>query len=64
MATRWEITFIECRGLAAWLSRVPPSPAAADLQTAESESPERDLIVVLADLVLGDRLDEKDDPRD
>ena len=58
-----EITFIECRGLAAWLSYVPPGATSADLQTAESESPGSDLIVALADLVLGNRLEEKDDPR-
>jgi hypothetical protein len=59
-----EMTIIECRGLAAWMSYVPPSTASADLQTAGSKSLERDLIVVLADLVLGDHLEEKDDPRD
>lgn len=58
-----EITFIECRGLAAWMSYAPPGAASADLQTAESENPGSDLIVALADLVLGNRLEEKDDPR-
>ena len=58
-----EMTFIECRGLAAWMSYVPPGAASADLQTAESENPGSDLIATLADLVLGDRLEEKDDPR-
>ena len=62
-----EMAFIEYRGMAAWLTYVPPclSPSAGsdNLKTAEIESGERDLIVVLADLVLGDRLEEKDDPR-
>jgi hypothetical protein len=58
-----EITFIECRGLAAWMSYVPPGAASADLQIAAGKSPESDLIVALADLVLGDRQEEKDDPK-
>lgn len=63
-----EMAFIECRGLVAWLTYVPPylSPSArsANMQTAETESAERDLVLALADLVLGDRLEEKGDARD
>jgi len=62
-----EMAFIEYRGLVAWLTDKPPclSPDAlsADLQTAESENPDCDLILALADLVLGNRLEEKDDSR-
>ena len=67
-STALEMAFIEYRGLVAWLTYVPPclSPGARspNLQTAETESAERDWIVALADLVLGDRLEEKDDSRD
>ena len=67
-STALEMAFIEYRGLVAWLTYVPPclSPGSRsdNLQKAETESEERDLIVVLADLALGDRLAEKDDARD
>ena len=67
-STALEMAFIEYRGLVAWLTDKPPclSPGAlpADLQTAESENPDCDLILALADLVLGNRLEEKDDSRD
>ncbi len=63
-----EMAFFEYRGLVAWLTYEPPclSPGArsADLQTVATESAECDLILALADLVLGDRLEEKDDSRD
>jgi len=66
--TALDMAFIEYRGLMAWLTDEPPclSPGAlpADLQTAESENPDCDLILALADLVLGNRLEEKDDSRD
>jgi hypothetical protein len=63
-----EMAFIECQGLAAWIAYVPPglSPGATwpDLQTIDAENPDRDLILALADLVFGNRLEEQDDPRD
>ena len=63
-----EMAFIECRGLAAWIAYVPPdlSPGAtmAGLQTSETENPGSDLILALAELVLGDRLEEQDDQTD
>lgn len=62
-----EMAYIECRGLVAWIAYVLPClsfvAASADLQTAETENPGYDLILALADLVLGDRLEEQDDPR-
>ena len=60
-----ELAFIERRGLAAWIEYVPPCPppgaASVDLQIAETETPGYDLILALAALVLGDRLEEQDD---
>lgn len=63
-----ELAFIERRGLAAWMAYVPPCPppgaGSADLQIAETETPGCDLILALAALVLGDRLEEQDDRAD
>jgi hypothetical protein len=62
-----EMAFIECRGMAAWLAYVPPCLATGgtlvDGPTAETESPGHDLILALADLVLGDCLEEQDASR-
>jgi hypothetical protein len=56
-----ELAYLECRGLAAWMAYVPPGPAPGaapvGLQTADVESPGCDLILSLANLVLGDRLE-------
>jgi hypothetical protein len=66
--THAEVTFIERQGLAAWLAHPPDRPAdgaePASPQTAplvEAGPPRRDLIQVLADLVLGDRQEKRDD---
>jgi hypothetical protein len=66
--THAEVTFIERQGLAAWLAHTPDRPAdgaePASPQTAqlvEAGPPRGDLIQVLADLVLGDRQEKRDD---
>jgi hypothetical protein len=62
-----ELAFIERQGLTAWMERGPDSQAAdavsADTQAREPEqamSLRRDLILALADLVVGDRQEEQD----
>jgi hypothetical protein len=57
-----EQAFIERRGLAAWISNVPPG--ATSVQMTETGTPSCDLILALAALVLGDRLEEQDDRTD
>jgi hypothetical protein len=66
--THAEVTFIERQGLAAWLAHAPDRPAdgaeSARPQTVQlvaAEPPHGDLISVLADLVLGDRQEKRDD---
>ena len=62
-----ELAFIECQGLVAWMERgLYPAigAASADQQTrvaGGAEPPQRDLIVILADLVLGNRQEEQDE---
>jgi len=62
-----EVAFIERWGLAAWIERGLPfqvgSAAPTDGRTPElreAESAPRDLILALADLVLGDRQEAQD----
>jgi hypothetical protein len=62
-----ELAFIERQGVAAWMERALDGAAAsavlADPQIREpgqAESPRRDLILVLMDLVMGDRQEEHD----
>ena len=66
--THAEVTFIERQGLAAWLAHTLDCPAdgaaPASPQTAQlvgAGPPHDDLIQVLADLVLGDRQEKRDD---
>ena len=62
-----ELAFIERQGLTAWMERGPDSQTAdavsADPQAREPEQAmprRRDLILALADLVVGDRQEEQD----
>lgn len=57
-----EIALIESRGLAAWISYVPPG--VRSVQMTEAETMDCDLILAFAELVLGDRLEEQDDRAD
>lgn len=63
-----ELAFVERQGLAAWMEHGVDDPAvgadSADQQTCgsgETEPLQRDLIVILADLVLGNRQEEQDE---
>jgi hypothetical protein len=62
-----ELAFIERQGLTVWMEHGPDSQAAdavsADTQAREPEQAmplRRDLILTLADLVVGDRQEEQD----
>ena len=62
-----ELGFIERQGLAAWLARGPASFAASTASldsptdpSAEAHLPHGDLVLVLTDLVMGDRQEERD----
>jgi hypothetical protein len=56
-----EMAYLECRGVAAWMTYVPPGAVRDDIQTVGAATPEGDLIRSLANLVLGDRLEARDD---
>jgi len=62
-----ELAFIQRQGLAAWLEyapdNLPPGPVSVDLQTpgqGEAETPSRNLVLALTDLILGDRQEAQD----
>lgn len=56
-----EMAYLESRGVAAWMAYMPPSAVRGDLQTVEAAPPDGDLIRTLANLVLGDCLEARDD---
>jgi hypothetical protein len=58
-----DLAFIERQGVAAWMERAPAGAAAGAVVAAppgQAEPPHRDLILVLVDLVTGDRQEEHD----
>jgi hypothetical protein len=62
-----ELAFIERQGLAAWMEygpdNLPPDAVSANLQMpgpGDAETPSHNLVLALADLVLGDRQEVKD----
>jgi hypothetical protein len=56
-----EMAYLESRGVAAWMAYMPPSAVRGDMQTVEAAPPDGDLIRSLANLVLGDCLEARDD---
>ena len=56
-----EMAYLESRGVAAWMAYIPPSVVRGDMPTVEAALPDGDLIRSLANLVLGDCLEARDD---